>query len=264
MRCTVLGGGGFIGQHLVRYLELVGCDVWVPERSESNLLSQPLGQVFYCIGLTADFRRRPFDTVRSHVTVLSDLLEQAKFDGLIYLSSTRVYSRTDIAREDDALVIHPQDPSDLYNLSKLLGESLCRSAAQPGVTVVRLSNVIGAAMGEDNFVGAILKEARSGTIRLKTNPDSAKDYILVDDVVKLLLLIAREGRQSVYNVASGQQITHGQWLSSFQDIFKCAVEVDKTSASQSFPVINTDRIKTEFAFEAKSILNNVAWLVNSW
>lgn len=264
MKCTVLGGHGFIGQHLVRYLESVRCDVWVPERDEPNLLLQPLGQVFYCIGLTADFRTRPFDTVRAHVTVLSELLEQASFDGLVYLSSTRVYARSDVTREDAALTVLPQDPSDLYNISKLLGESLCRSAVRSGVKIARLSNVIGSRMGDDNFVGAVLKEARSGAIRLKTHPDSAKDYILVDDVVRLLLSIARDGRESVYNVASGVQITHGQWLSSFQDIFGCAVKVDNHSASQSFPVINIDRIKTEFAFEAASILDTVPQLVKTW
>ena len=196
--------------------------------------------------------------------MLSELLEHASFDGLVYLSSTRVYARSNVTQENEALTVLPQDPSDLYNLSKLLGESLCRSAARSGVKVARLSNVIGSRMGDDNFVGAVLKEARSGAILLKTHPDSAKDYILVDDVVRLLLLIARDGRESVYNVASGVQITHGQWLSSFQDIFGCAVEVDNRSASQSFPGINIDRIKNEFAFEPSRILNAVPQLVNTW
>jgi len=79
-RCTVLGGQGFIGRHLTRYLRGLGYEVWVPDREAlDDYLKMPettLGEVFYCIGLTADFRARPFDTVRAHVSLLADVLEQ--------------------------------------------------------------------------------------------------------------------------------------------------------------------------------------------
>ena len=36
----------------------------------------------------------PFDTIRAHVSVLSEVLEHAEFESLLYLSSTRVYGRS--------------------------------------------------------------------------------------------------------------------------------------------------------------------------
>lgn len=264
MKCTVLGGRGFIGQHLIRYLESAGCDVWAPGRNEIRLLQQPLGHVFYCIGLTADFRTRPFDTVRAHVTVLSELLERGNFDSFVYLSSTRVYARSDATNENVELKVLPQDPSDLYQLSKLLGESLCMSMMRPGVKIARLSNVIGSGMGDDNFVGALLKEARLGSIHLRTHLDSIKDYILVEDVVRLLLSIARDGRESIYNLASGVQIAHRQWLSLLQRVYDCVVKVDSCAVLQSFPTISIERIKTEFAFEPKKILELAPRIINTW
>ncbi len=261
VKCTVLGGRGFIGRHLVRHLESLGCDVWVPERDEPRVLQQPLGHVFYCIGLTADFRDHPFDTVRAHVTVLSNLLEHADFDSLLYLSSTRVYGRSKTTGEDDVLAVLPEDPSDLYNLSKLLGESLCLSSERKRVRVARLSNVVGTEMGSDNLVGGLLQEARSGLIRLKTHPDSAKDYILIDDVIRILWLIANGGRDRIYNVASGIQIAHHQWLAALHETTGCLVQTDIHAPFQSFPVIDVQRIRKEFDFKPTPVLDVFPQLV---
>lgn len=249
MKCTVLGGRGFIGQSLVRHLESEGCEVWVPERDDSSVLEKPLGHVFYCIGLTADFRSRPFDTVRAHVEVLSKILENSAFYSFLYLSSTRVYARSETTDEAEALPVSSLDPSDLYNISKLMGESLCLSSGKAGVKIARLSNVVGPTMGPENLVSHLIKEARAGKIRLKTHPASTKDYIFIDDAVRMLRLISMYGRDRIYNVASGVQMEHRQWLAALATVTGCAVEVDESAPFQSFPVINVERIKREYGFE---------------
>lgn len=261
MKCTVLGGKGFIGRHLVDYLKSIGCDVFVPERNDAELFNQSLGHVFYCIGLTGDFRSRPFDTVRAHVTVLSELLEHAEFDSLLYLSSTRVYGRSITTAENDALSVLAEAPSDLYNISKLMGESLCLSSGAEKVRVARLSNVVGPGMGADNFIGELAREACSGLITLRTNPESAKDYVLIDDVVRMLWSITKEGRDRIYNVASGRQIAHHQWTSALHDTTGCQVRVDMQAPLQSFPVIDVQRIKNEFHFSPKSVLDEIQSLI---
>jgi cephalosporin hydroxylase len=60
---------------------------------------------------------------------------------------------------------------------------------------------------------------------LEQTLDSAKDYVSVDDVVDLVLRIAREGRQRVYNVASSANVTHGEIVDCLQATTGCAVEV---------------------------------------
>ena len=261
MKCTVLGGKGFIGHHLVDYLESVGCDVFVSDRNDPKLFKQPLGHVFYCIGLTGDFRSRSFDTVQAHVTVLSEVLEHADFDSFLYLSSTRVYSRSSTTDEDNILSVLPSDPSDLYNLSKLMGESLCLSSLKKKVRVARLSNVVGAKMGPDNLVGGLLQEACSGLIRLKTHPESVKDYILINDVVQILWLIANDGRERIYNVASGIQTAHYQWLGALQEVTSCDVQIDPQAPFQSFPIIEIQRIQKEFGYNCAPVLDVIPQLV---
>lgn len=255
MNCTVFGGRGFVGRHLVCYLESLGCSVRVPDRGELSSPDQSLGHVFYCIGLTSDFRSRPFDTVRAHVTVLSDILENGDYESFLYLSSTRIYGRSLKTSEDDILSVSTEDPSDLYNLSKLLGESLCLASKKSQVRVARLSNVVGSGMGSDNFLGSLLKEANSGLIRLETNPESTKDYIFVDDVVRLLWLIANNGQKRIYNVASGSQVTHREWLSILRTFTDCHVETNNKAPFQSFPAIDVQRVKREFEYHPTSVLD---------
>src|SRR5437868_14664917 len=87
---TVLGASGFIGSHIVRELEQRGEKYYAPAKVET-IWDKDLGNIIYCIGLTADFRTRPFDTVEAHVCKLNELLKRGRFDSLLYLSSTRVY-----------------------------------------------------------------------------------------------------------------------------------------------------------------------------
>ena len=88
---TVIGAGGFIGGRLAAALRARGDSVYAPARGDEGLFDQDLGSVFYCAGLTGDFHVRPFETVEAHVGLLVQVLAKARFERLIYLSSTRVY-----------------------------------------------------------------------------------------------------------------------------------------------------------------------------
>ena len=82
---TVLGASGYIGSRLVAHLRAQGHTVWAPARGDAEVFTRPLGHVMYCVGLTADFRTRPFDTVDAHVGLLAEVLRRAQFDSLLYL-----------------------------------------------------------------------------------------------------------------------------------------------------------------------------------
>lgn len=81
---TVLGATGYIGSRLVAHLQAQGHSVWAPVRGDAEVFTRPLGHVMYCVGLTADFRTRPFDTVDAHVGLLAEVLRRAQFDSLLY------------------------------------------------------------------------------------------------------------------------------------------------------------------------------------
>jgi nucleoside-diphosphate-sugar epimerase len=253
---TVLGGRGFVGRHLVAHLCELGHTCWVPERNDPTLFNRPLGLVFYCIGLTANFREQPFATVDAHIGVLRDVLERADFDQLIYLSSTRVYDGCETTTEDQPLRVRPGSPDHLYNLSKLMGESLTLSSDKP-CRVVRLSNVVGSDMGTTNFLGSVLKEAAdTGAVCFKTGAQSSKDYIQIDDVVRGLIAIARHGSHAIYNLASGINLSHGElavWLEN--------QGVDVTflpgAPTTQFPPISLHRLQHSFGSSYTPTLTNL-------
>ena len=259
---TVLGASGYIGSRLVSHLRAQGHTVWAPSRGDTQVFMRPLGHVLYCVGLTADFRSRPFDTVDAHVGLLAEVLRRAQFESLLYLSSTRVYVGASRTAEDAPLTVFPGDPSYLYNLSKLMGESLCHASGRGGVRVARLSNVVGPGMDarSGNLVADIQRQAQQGLLVLRSHPASAKDYLHIDDVVHWLPSIALAGQANTYNVASGIQTTHGQWIEWLSARHPCRVEVIDDAPLQSFAPIEVARLQTEFDVTARSVWDrSAAW-----
>jgi len=261
---TVLGAQGFIGSALVPYLQAQGHEVFAPARDDDTVLRRDLGHVIYCIGLTADFRARPYDTVRAHVSLLAELLERGRFESLLYLSSTRVYGKSATASEMADLSVNSGDPSDLYNLSKLMGESICLHGGGRNARVARLSNVIGLDRGSENFVFELLREARSGRILLRSAPESAKDYILLNEAVALLSQIAQGGRRALYNVASGCSIRHSEICAELVRLTGCRVEVAANAPLLRFPDIDVSLIRNEFQFSARNVLTMLPKIVSEW
>ena len=259
---TILGASGFIGSQLVKKLRDSGTEFLAPERG-AEISGKPLGHVIYCIGLTADFRSRPFDTVNAHVCELLRVLSDYDFESLVYLSSTRLYNpQLAVANEGDAIQVNPSDPSELYNISKLMGESLALSSGKK-VRIARVANVYGGDFASDNFLSSIIRDAvTKGRVVLRTSSDSEKDYVSIDDVTGLLIKIARSGRQAIYNLASGVNVSNHALVEAISRMTKCEVEFLPNAPLIRFPSSSIDRVREEFGFSPRKVLDDLEELVN--
>jgi len=270
---TVIGAAGFIGKHLTPYLRDQGFEVLEAARDTRSWLGGPMGHVFYCAGLTADFAQRPHDTVQAHVSLLSDVLQRAQFESLVYLSSTRLYdgALVDAADEATPLALDPRQPRHLFDLSKALGEALCHAAGAGRARVARLSCVYRDAADADGFLPQLLRsvpqavaQVESGTpprLRVDTTPHAARDYVHLDDVLSALLLIATRGTQPLYNVASGRNLSNRELFARLRELSGCEVVAGRHQMARPSPRIDISRMRREFAWRPTCLLDRLANLL---
>ncbi len=262
---TVLGAGGFIGSHIIQLLQNNGTPYYAPARDEM-LENKDLGDVIYCIGLTADFRSRPFETVEAHVCKLAHVLNNCTFNSLTYLSSARVYINCPASpvQEDAVIPVNPLDPDELYTLTKLTGERICLSSGKL-VRIARLSNVYGDDSASDNFLTAVISTIlREKSVSFNVLPGSAKDYIHVGDAAALLVRIATGGRSQVYNIASGFNTSNAEIIETLKENLSFDVDLSAADKTIIFPLISIEKIKQEFTYEPGNITTFIPHLINHY
>ncbi len=258
---TVLGASGFIGSHLSKKLMETGSDVFTPDR-EAELSGKNLGHVIYCIGLTSDFRSRPLDTVTAHVSRLVELMRDSDFDSLVYLSSTRLHNnKSSVAREEDPIEVASLDPDHLYNISKLMGESLTLSAGKKAC-IARISHVYGGDFASQNFLSAVIKQAISEKkVTLFTSPESEKDYVSIDDVVDGLINILTGFPRQIYNLASGTNLSNKVVLDRISLHTGCEVVYTPGAAEVRQAPISIDSMRADFDFNPSNLLDDLEKLI---
>jgi len=216
--CTIIGARGYVGRKLHQSLVEQGFQVYAPDKNDPALFERDLGQVFYCAGLTADYLQRPFDTVEAHVSLLARLLAKARFERLVYLSSTRLYDSQpgDLADEASPLLVSPSNPRHLYDLSKALGENLCLTIAGQRTAIARLACVYDESPDAEGFLSTTLARARQAkSFTLDSNSTAVRDYIHLDDVVASLQAILFQDGQGIFNVASGVNVSNAELAQIF-------------------------------------------------
>lgn len=262
MKFTVLGSAGFIGRRMLAYLRQSGFLVETPPRDAMHLRGENLGHVIYAIGLTGDFRSRSEATIDAHVSKLQALMKDAAFESWLYLSSTRVYGGLrDVPATEDALLQIRPGRDALYDLSKLLGESICLGIDRPTIRVARLSNVYGAGQSRHSFLGSIFQDLmRQDKVVIRESCQSSKDYACVDEVVATLASIAMHGRERLYNVASGSPVTHHSLAEVLRQCgYSVAFAAD--APTRVFPRIDTSRVEREFGPLRRSVLSDLPRLL---
>ena len=261
-RFTVLGADGFIGKHLVTALRTAGHAVLPIGRSDS-IDDEDLGHVIHAAGLTVDADSRPDDTIRAHVDLTKDLLDAGRFSSLLYLSSTRVYEHADSGAEDDASV-RATDGTPLFTRSKLEGEAHCSASLRPNVRIARLSNVYGDDAGSGTFLASIIGDALlTGTVHLRTTLDSAKDYLSIDDAVRVLPQISLRGTEALYNVASGHNTTNAALMTRLADLTGCTWDVAADAIPRVFPLVDVSRMVREFGPVDHEVLDDLPEVIEA-
>lgn len=266
-KATLIGGNGYVGRHLLARLLRDGWACWVPQRDDLKLMHRDLGHVFYCAGLTADYAERPFDTVEAHTSLLNQVLRDTTYSSLVYLSSTRLYDALGnaTATELSPLTLDPNNPRHVYDLSKALGESLCRVAANGRARVARLSCVWGGDHGSEGFLPELMRgvvtackqQGKHARLPVNSSPHFKRDYVHIDDVVDGLMALAQAPDFGIFNVAGGRNISNTELFDCVFEASGCKVEPTSDRPSPSLPRISIERMAQTFGWTPTDALQRL-------
>jgi nucleoside-diphosphate-sugar epimerase len=227
-----------------------------------------LGHIFYCAGLTADYARRPLETVEAHAALLSRVLASDNWDSLVYLSSTRLYDCQPLGRggfESGSFQLDPAQSRHLYDISKLLGENLCHIMGQGRARIARLACVYQDDADPDGFLAyllrRILKSPPGQAIVVDSSPSYERDYVHLGDVVDALIRIAVDGNQTVYNVASGVNVKNSELASILADLTGVRLMFSGSEVPLPAPLVDRSAISELLGHPPRSLADAlVSWV----
>jgi len=255
---TIVGGRGFIGGALAAELRARGWDVAIATHRDA-FAGRDLGHVVYASGIAASGVADAAYAVAAHVDGVAAILARARFDSLLYLSSTRVYGDDPITREEQPLRVEPAR-ADLYRITKIAGEAVCLAHPSPHVRVARLSNV-GASIRSPLFLSDVLRQAAAGgRAHVRTLPASAKDYLTVGDACRYLAEIALRGGERLYNVAAGRNVENGAIYAALERL-GVTIDVVPEAALAVTPAIDAARLQREFGPPREDVLASLPALL---
>ncbi|PSU68066.1 dTDP-glucose 4,6-dehydratase [Photobacterium phosphoreum] len=262
---TVFGGRGFIGSEFVKELKTQGHDVFVPEKDDISIYDIDLGTVIYCAGY-GDCQKDPFNVLTANVILLSTLLQKAKFNKLVYISSTRVYMNQELSNENSNLTICENDSRRLFNLTKLTAEELCLKSNRDCL-IVRPSNVYGLALNSTLFLPSIIRNAiNDKKVDMYVDKSYSKDYVSVENLVDCTLkLIRLNDLPNIINIASGVNIRADEIINTLVNKTDCTIEWhDSIHIKESFPVTSIINLNEIMFFKFDNVLNVLEIMIDNF
>jgi GDP-4-dehydro-6-deoxy-D-mannose reductase len=260
MRVFITGACGFAGRHLVHELTEAGhepfgfglepppgpgfCPVIQGDILKPDEVAAAVREIRPEAGVHLAAMAAPADAasraalmaavnIQGTVHVLEAFRREAPRARLLAVSSARIYgSRTPPApiREDE-----PPTPDSLYAITKEAADRLALQYAAdfhaPFLTA-RPHNHTGPGQGEAFSVGSFAAQFRRMAAGLEPpvlkigNPDSARDFLDVRDVVRAYRLLLEKGQPGLaYNIASGRSVSIGEIIAALSRITGLRPEV---------------------------------------
>ena len=238
-RALVTGGTGFIGSNLTRRLLADGHEVSLlvrsgyrpwriePIRRDVRLLEVALADpdsirralaqtrpawVFHLAAYGAYPSQNDLPRmVETNVIGTANLIGACRSSGveaLVHAGSSSEYGFQDGAPGEAERL----EPNSHYAVSKAAATHLCRQAARESgcwIPTLRLYSVYGPYEEPTRLIPTLIREGLRGHLPPLVNPEIARDFVYVDDVLDAFLAAAAEGRRddpgAVFNVGTGVQ-----------------------------------------------------------
>lgn len=214
----------------------------------------------------ADARAILESTVLGTAAVL-DAAAAVGVEALVHAGSSSEYGAKDHAPSEDEVL----EPTSVYGVGKAAATLLCKQAALRTVTL-RLYSVYGPWEDTRRFVPTLVTHALRGDLPPLVDPQTARDFVYVDDVVDAFLLAAASDVRagSIYNVGSGVQTTIRDAVEAARRVFGVEAEPEwgtmpERSWDTNVWVADVTRTRAQLGWDARTPLDDglrqtAAWL----
>lgn len=302
MNCIVLGGAGFLGEHLGKKLLEAGHEVIVYDR-ESNNLEQLIKKypliryisgdfstednysnildnvhcVFHLISTTVPSNLDTVWDVNSNVIPTLRLLEACRkkenLKFIFYSSGGTVYGKPKVI---PILESHDTNPVCSYGIQKLMIEKYLQFYGEfygLDYYIMRIANPYGEGQtpfGSQGVIAAFLARALSKQpLEIWGDSSIIRDFIYVDDVMNASLsLLTYQGKEKIFNIASNIGISLNDIIDEIKRVVDHKIIVEQRAGrKQDVPIniLNNIKAKQELNWQPQvSLQEGIGRMRISW
>jgi UDP-glucose 4-epimerase len=249
-RVFISGGAGFIGSAIVQKLQNAGHELMVfddlsfgnrnfinlanthfvkenilnKERLMDSLIRFSPNQVIHlaAVHFIPYCNEHPFSSANINIKGTIHLLEACKklsgLEALFFASTAAVYPISESAIGEDMA----PEPGDIYGLSKLAGEELCKKFhLETGIATIicRFFNAFGPNETNPHLIPAIQEQVLGGKRTIKIgNTAPKRDYIHTTDMANAVQLLLNKFDKGidVFNLGSGAEYSVKEVVEAFE------------------------------------------------
>lgn len=289
-KITVTGGAGFLGSHVVRKLQDVGCrDIFVPRSTDYDLAGMAGAVRMYndarpeiVIHLAAKAggiglnREKPGELFYDNLLMGLQVMEQARLYGvekLVTIGCICAYPKLAPVpfKEEDLWAGYPEETSAPYGLAKKMLLVQAQSYRQQyGLNAIYLlpANVYGPhdkfSPATSHVIPALIKkcidviEEGKNEIEVWGSGNPSRDFLYVEDAAEAAVLATeRYNGAEPINVGTGREVTIRELVDGIVRLtgFRGRVLWDASKPDgQPRRCLDASKAKREFGFEAKTSL----------
>lgn len=304
MKILVTGGAGFIGSAIVPKMQKEGHDVYVLDNlsfgnrdfislddahffqgdiREADFVSQTLESIepeailhLAAIHFIPYCNANPFESadinIRGTMNVLNAAKKLKNLKKVFFASTAAVYPISDHAVDE----IHTLLPLDIYGLTKLTGESLCREfQLESGIDTIccRFFNAFGPNETNPHLIPEIEKQLRNGARSIALgNLAPKRDFIHTFDMANAVYALMMKGDTGfeIFNLGRGIEYSVTEIVETFEKLLgeKISIEIDPArtrKVERMHLLANVDKLKKCTGWSPNwSIEEGIKDLIANW